>query len=137
MKALRLKTHHFHTKLPYQKAMLRQIEWWVHNGPNTKNSVLPVIKLFLWKFCFSLRTSYKKLIWCTNNLNAHIRTFSMRCSFIWRGFFPVSILKTTSVWSFVVVYDSVFLSKLSLRGYYGKTDHWFRKQKIPQILEIP
>ena len=27
LKALRLKTHHFHTKLPYQKPMLRQIEW--------------------------------------------------------------------------------------------------------------
>ena len=25
-KALRLKTHHFHTKLPHQKPMLRQIE---------------------------------------------------------------------------------------------------------------
>ena len=27
LKALRLKTHHFHIKLPYQKPMLRQIEW--------------------------------------------------------------------------------------------------------------
>ena len=31
------------------------------------------------KFCFSLRTSYKELIWCNN--------------FIWRCFFPMSILK--------------------------------------------
>ena len=27
LKALRLKTDHSHTKLPYQKPMLRQIEW--------------------------------------------------------------------------------------------------------------
>ena len=39
---MRLKTHHFHTKLLYQKPMLRQIEWWVQNGPITKNGVLPV-----------------------------------------------------------------------------------------------
>ena len=25
-----------------------------------------------WKFCFSLRTSYKQLIWCTNKPNVHI-----------------------------------------------------------------
>ena len=36
LKALRLETHFFHTKLPYQKPMLRQIEWWVQNGPVTK-----------------------------------------------------------------------------------------------------
>ena len=37
MKALRLKMHHFHTKLPYQKPMLRPIEWWVQNGPTPKS----------------------------------------------------------------------------------------------------
>ena len=36
LKALRLKTHDFHTKLPYQKPMLRQIEWLLQNGPITK-----------------------------------------------------------------------------------------------------
>ena len=46
-----------------------------------------------WKFCFSLRTSYKELIWCTNNPNAHIRTSCKRWSFIWRCFFSVSIVK--------------------------------------------
>ena len=46
-----------------------------------------------WKFCFSFRTSYKELIWCTNDPNANIRTFCKRWSFIWRSFFPVSILK--------------------------------------------
>ena len=60
LKALRLKMHHFHTKLPYQRPMLRQIELWVQNRPITKNGVLPVTNLFLW-FFFRLRTSYKEL----------------------------------------------------------------------------
>ena len=54
-----MKTHHFHTKLTYQKLMLRQIEWWVQNWPITKNGILPVTALFFRKFCFSLRTFYK------------------------------------------------------------------------------
>ena len=87
-----MKTHHFHTKLPYQKSMLRQIKWWLQNGPITKNGVLPVTTLFFWKFCFSLRTSYKELICCTNNPNTHICAFCKRWSFIWRSFFPVNIL---------------------------------------------
>ena len=65
MKALRLKTHHFHTKLPSQNPMLRQIKWTLQNRPIKKNGVLPVTTLFFLKFCFSLRTSYKKLICCT------------------------------------------------------------------------
>ena len=93
LKALRLKTHHFHTKLPYQRPMLRQIKWWLQNGPIKKKGVLPVTTLFFWKFCFSLRTSYKELICCTNNPNAHICTFYKRWSFIWRCFFRVSTLK--------------------------------------------
>ena len=35
LEVLRLKTQHFHTKLPYQK--LKQIEWRVQNGSITKN----------------------------------------------------------------------------------------------------
>ena len=50
----------FYTKLAYQTLMLRQIEWWLQNGPITKNGVLPVTTFFLWKFCFSFRTSYKE-----------------------------------------------------------------------------
>ena len=37
-----LLTQHFHTKMPYQKPMLRQIEWRLQNGPITKNGVLLV-----------------------------------------------------------------------------------------------
>ena len=44
-------------------------------------------------FRFSLRTSYKDLIWCNNDPNTHIRNFCKCWSFNWRCFFPVSILK--------------------------------------------
>ena len=93
MKPLRLKTNHFHPKLPYQKPILRQIKWWRQNGPIPKKGVLPVTTLFFWKFCFSLRTSYEELICYTNNPNDHICTFCNRWSFIWQWFFPVSIHK--------------------------------------------
>ena len=91
MKELALKTEHFHTKLACQKSMLRQIEWRVHNGSVTRNRGFPVTTLFLRKFCFSLRTSYKELIWCTIYPNVDIHTFRKRWSFIWEWFFPVSI----------------------------------------------
>ena len=45
------------------------------------------------KFCFSLRTSYKELILCTNNPNAHIHIFCKRWTFTWRCFFSMSIHK--------------------------------------------
>ena len=101
LKAIRLKTHHFHTKLSYLKPMLRQIVRWVQNGPITKKGVLPVTTLFFEKICFSLRISCKELIWCTDDPNARIRTFCKRCCFIWRCFFPVSILnaKYFNKWS--------------------------------------
>ena len=72
--------------------MLRQIEWWLQNGPIKKNEVLPVTNLFFWKIFFSLKASYNELIWCINYTNVHIRTFCKRWSFIWRCFFPVNIL---------------------------------------------
>ena len=112
-----VETHHFYTKLPYQKSMLRQIEWWVQNRPITKNGVLPVTTFF-WIFCFNLRTLYKELIWCTNDPNAHIRTFYRCSSFIWRCFFPVSILKRDICWDFILfvflVEKSFFLLLLLL-----------------------
>ena len=46
LKLLRLKMRYFHTKLLSQKPMLRQIEWWVENGPITKKGVLPATALF-------------------------------------------------------------------------------------------
>ena len=53
-KLLRFKMQDFHTKIPYQKPILRQIEREIQSGPITKNGVLRV------------RTSYKWLIRCTN-----------------------------------------------------------------------
>ena len=90
-----MKTHRCHTKLPHRKPMLKQIDWWVQNWTITKNGVSPVTTLFFWKFCFSLRTFYKELIWCTSDPNVHIRAFCKRWSFIWRWFFPVSILNNS------------------------------------------
>ena len=46
-----------------------------------------------WRVCSGLITSYKEMIWCINDPHAHIRTFYKPWSFIWRCFFPVSILK--------------------------------------------
>ena len=45
------------------------------------------------KFCFSLRTSYKELIWCTIYPNGHIRIFCKPWSFTWGYFLPVRVLK--------------------------------------------
>ena len=72
--------------------MLRPTVWWIQNGSITRNGVLPVTILFFWIFCFSLRTSYKELISFTNDPNGHVRTFCKCYSFIWRCFFPVTIL---------------------------------------------
>ena len=80
-------------KTSISEANVKTDEWWVQNGPITKNGFLSVTILFSWKFCFTSRTSYKELIWCNNDLNAHIPTFCKRWSFIWQFFFPVSILK--------------------------------------------
>ena len=38
--------HNLHSKLPCRKAMLRQIEWRLENGPITKSGVLPVTNFF-------------------------------------------------------------------------------------------
>ena len=80
---LRLKTKLLHIKLLCQNPMLRQIEWGVQNGPIPKNGVLPVTTSFFLKFCFSLGTSYKELIWYTNHTNVDIHTFRNSWSFIW------------------------------------------------------
>ena len=96
LKALRLKTYHFHTKLPYQKPMLRQIKWvstkWIHHK---ERSFTSNYFIFL-KILFQLKTSYKELILCIIDPNVHISTFCKHWSFIWRCFFPVSILKFES-----------------------------------------
>ena len=37
-------------KLPYQKPMLKQIEWWLQDGHITKNGLLPVTTLLFENF---------------------------------------------------------------------------------------
>ena len=80
------------SKLVCQRPMLKQIEWWLQNGPIIMSGVLPVATLFSWKFCPSFRTSEKELIWYTNDPNVHIRIFRKRWSLILSCVFPVSIL---------------------------------------------
>ena len=41
-----MKAQHFHTILPCQKQMLRQIEWGVQNGPIKKNGPLLLFHVF-------------------------------------------------------------------------------------------
>ena len=77
-----MKTHNFHTKLLCQKPIVRQIEWCIQTGPITKRGALPFTAFFFCNFCFSLRTSHKELIQCTNDPNVHIHTFCKRWSFI-------------------------------------------------------
>ena len=52
-----------------------------------------------WKFCFSLRTSYKELICCTNNPNAHICTFCKRWSLVFDSVFSLWVSLNTYLFS--------------------------------------
>ena len=56
------------------------------------------------KCCFSLRTSYKELIWCINHLIADIHTFRKCWTFTWGWFFPVSNLKVFKSNIFDILY---------------------------------
>ena len=46
LESTKIEMQYFYTKLPFQKPMLRQIEWEVQNGTITKNGVLQVTSLF-------------------------------------------------------------------------------------------
>ena len=46
-----LKLHHFHSKRLCHKPMLRQVEWWLQNGPIIKSGLVPVTTLFFWEIC--------------------------------------------------------------------------------------
>ena len=70
-----------------------------------------------WKLCFSWRSSYKYLIWCTNDPNAHVRTFCKRWSFIWRCFFPVSMWVFLT---FVINWRLLMYKKKSFRSFFDK-----------------
>ena len=67
--------HHFHTKLPYKKPMLRQTEWWVQKWTYHKERSFACHYFVFLKVLFqfkNLRTSYKESLCCTNYSQAHI-----------------------------------------------------------------
>ena len=87
-----LKTQHFHTKLFSLKLMSRLKEYKVEYIINlSQRTEFCQTTLFSRKFNFSIRTSYKYLIWYTNYPDIQIYTFHKRSSFIWGCEFPVSI----------------------------------------------
>ena len=98
----------------------------MQNGPIAKSGALPVTTLFFWKFYFSLRTSYKEVIGCTNDPNAHICTFCKRWSFIWRCFFPVSILKQILL----------LLSSQVFKGFNRLISKYLQLTRFPELLFV-
>ena len=88
-----IKTATFPYKTALSKANVK-LNWmggtkWTYH----KERSFSITTLFFWKFNFSIRTSYKELIWYTNYQNNHIFTFRKRLSFIWGCVFSASILK--------------------------------------------
>ena len=67
----KLKTHHVHSKLFYQKPILRQIEWWLQNEPITKSGILLVTTSLFGK-SVSVLEPLTDFIGCTNASNTHI-----------------------------------------------------------------
>ena len=68
---------------------MAMIKWTYHEAWSVASNCF----LFFWKICFSFSTSWKELMWCTNDPNVHISIFRKRWSSILMCFFPVSILK--------------------------------------------
>ena len=62
-----------------------------------------------WKFCFSLGTPFKELIWRTNYPNIHIQTFCICWSFIWRCFFTKSYLDDMVICVISTFFNLVFI----------------------------
>ena len=58
-RVLQTKAQHFLTNLPYQKPMLRQIEWGVQNGSIKKHGLLPLTTSSFGNFSLSISISYK------------------------------------------------------------------------------
>ena len=114
--------------MPCQKPMLRHrmvTTKWAYR----KEWSFATNYFIFWKFCFSLRTSYKDLVWFTNNPNTHIRTFCKRWSFTWRYFFPVSILKKKCSENMQQFYRRAptrqgDFNKVTLQIYWNHTSKW-------------
>ena len=67
-------------------------KWAYHKERSFVSNYLIFLKI-LSKFKNFLYQQPKYPYWCNNDPNAHIGTFCRLWSFIWRYFFPVSILK--------------------------------------------
>ena len=100
VESIEIENASFHTKLPYQKSMLRQMEWWVQNWLITRNGVLPLTNLFFRKFCFRLRTFTNSWFDAPTTKLPIFVFFCERWSFIWWCLFPESILN--------VIYGMIF-----------------------------
>ena len=86
---------------PYQNTMsganikthgIMSTKWTYHKQRSFASNYL-----IFWNISFSLRSSYKELIWCIKDPNVHIYTFHKRWNFIWWWFFPVRILNVISL----------------------------------------
>ena len=78
-------------------SMQRPIKWEVQNGSVTKNGISLPASLYFWGLNLRIRTCYKWLIKCTNNLNILFDTFREFLSIIRVCVFSVSIFKVTQV----------------------------------------
>ena len=97
LKPLRLKTHHFHSKLLCQRPMLRQIEWRLQNGPTTKSGVLPVTTLFLLQNLLQFQNLSNRVNLMYQRPKCPYLYFSQALEFNFRVLFPVSILKKNNL----------------------------------------
>ena len=97
----------------------------------TKNGVLPETNFFFLNILFQWRTSYKELIWCTNDTNVHIQTFCERWSFIWRCFSSVSLIEkyqTISINFKIHISQLIFKIKLKQRSFWDTLTSFFRSK---------
>ena len=78
---------------------------------NSKSHIVLLLTTFFWKFYFSLWTSYKELIWCSNAPDVNISIFCRHWSCTWRFFFPVSVIKHNNLQRLIFSRNNYFRSK--------------------------
>ena len=77
----------WNTSIPHKTALseanvknrMVSIKWTYHKECSFTSNY----SVFFWNVCFSLRTCYEEIVWCTNHPNLHIYAFRRSCSFIW------------------------------------------------------
>ena len=88
---------------------------------------LPVTTLFFWKICFSFRTSWKELIWCTNDPNVHICIFRKRLSSILGWFFLWVSLKEIQWKQFSLEIRRIHKTFIFRRSYLHSITSWVKR----------